>query len=156
MIAMWSMSISALIAALRALAWARMTAGVTIAARIAMIPITTSSSTSVKADRWAEGIPALPLRAFMEAGAVPALPLRAFMEAWAVPALPLRAFMGREGEAVPALTLRAFMEAGRIAEREEAIPAVGVPRFSAAGGVPALTLRAFIRMVSIVGLTKDR
>jgi hypothetical protein len=73
---------------------------VTIAASNAMIPITTRSSTSVKAERWAEGIPALPLRAFMEAGAVPALPLRAFM--------------GREREAVPALTLRAFTETGGV------------------------------------------
>jgi hypothetical protein len=55
MIAMWSMSISALIAAFLALAWARITAGVTIAARIAMIPITTSSSTSVKAERRRQG-----------------------------------------------------------------------------------------------------
>jgi hypothetical protein len=81
MIAMWSMSISALIAALRAVAWARITAGVTSAASIAMMPITTRSSTSVKAERRAEGVPALPLRAFMgrEREAAPALPLRAFI-----------------------------------------------------------------------------
>jgi hypothetical protein len=46
---------------------------------MARITITTSNSTSVKAERGAGGIPALALRVFMGAGEIPALALRAFI-----------------------------------------------------------------------------
>jgi hypothetical protein len=97
MIAMWSMSISALIAALRADVIARDAATVTKLASMARITITTSNSTRVKAGRWAEGIPALALRAFMGAEGIPAVALRVFMWAGEIPALALRAFMGAGG-----------------------------------------------------------
>jgi hypothetical protein len=98
---------------------ARDAATVTKLASMARITITTSSSTSVKAERGAGGIPVVALRVFMWAGEIPALAL------WA--------FMGDEG-----------------------IPAVAVGRLMAAEEIPALALRAFICMVCIVVLTKDR